>query len=69
MRHLSRRLELEDQVCVGFLRLVLFCCMFVFLYWSSSLGVSSDIKLDTATMLDDALGLDEYRYSGSNALV
>lgn len=55
------RLELEDAVCIGVLRLILFCLIFTFLMQGTAVGVSSTDRLSFMELLDSSLSLDEFR--------
>mmetsp|Transcript_924 Transcript_924/g.2032 ORF Transcript_924/g.2032 Transcript_924/m.2032 type:complete len:1682 (-) Transcript_924:65-5110(-) len=54
------RLHLEDELCKGLVRLLGFLAMFFLLIFANSLSVPSSYRLDTATMLGDALNLEDW---------
>lgn len=50
-----------SQVCIGVLRLILFCLIFTFLMQGTAVGVSSTDRLSFMELLDSSLSLDEFR--------
>jgi hypothetical protein len=54
------RLDLENSLIYGMLRLILFCCIFVLMVQVTSFGTPPQDKRDISLLLTDTLGLDDF---------